>query len=591
MSPSEGFVFLQGISRKDSQVGALQAARRSGATLLLVAFGFSIFVNLLMLTGPLYMLQVYDRVLGSRSEETLVALSLLVGFLYGLMALLEFARGRVVARYAAQFQSKLDGLVFDASINAPSKPGEPPTSGLRDLETIQTTVASPVFLSFMDIPWSPIFIAGIFIFHPWLGWLAVAGGLLLLTITLLNQLLTYQKVQRAHGVSQGAQNMADQAHLASEVVRSQGMRAAVRTRWNERRTEALAERISSNDWTGSFTAFTKSFRLFLQSAMLGLGAYLVLQGQLTAGAMIAASILLGRALAPIEQALGQWATLQRARQSWHSLDALLAATPALLPPTPLPVPNAQMVVSGVSVFSELTKPPILRQVSLSVAPGQALGVVGKSGSGKSTLARTLVGLLPPAMGEVRLGGATLDQYDPDTLGLHIGYLPQSVKLLSGTVAENIARMGIDMDAAAVVDAAKRANAHEMILALPKGYDTYINGEHNILSGGQRQRIALARALYGDPVLLVLDEPNSALDSEGGDALNRTVKDFKERGKAVIVMTHRPLAISQCETLVILHNGAVLDTGPRDDVLGRQFKNANQINKVLKTQTSPPPAAE
>lgn len=245
--------------------------------LLLIAFGFSIFVNLLMLTGPLYMLQVYDRVLGSRSEETLVALSLLVAFLYGLMALLEFARGRIVARYAAQFQTKLDGLVFDASLNAPAKPGEPPTSGLRDLETIQTTVASPVFLSFMDIPWSPIFIAGIFLFHPWLGWLAVAGGVLLLTTTLLNQLLTYQKVQRAHGVAQGAQNMADQAHLASEVVRSQGMRAAVRTRWDAQRKEALVERISSNDWTGSFTAFTKSFRLFLQSAMLGLGAYLVLQ--------------------------------------------------------------------------------------------------------------------------------------------------------------------------------------------------------------------------------------------------------------------------------------------------------------------------
>lgn len=559
--------------------------------LLLIAFGFSIFVNLLMLTGPLYMLQVYDRVLGSRSEETLVALSLLVAFLYGLMALLEFARGRIVARYAAQFQTKLDGLVFDASLNAPAKPGEPPTSGLRDLETIQTTVASPVFLSFMDIPWSPIFIAGIFLFHPWLGWLAVAGGVLLLTTTLLNQLLTYQKVQRAHGVAQGAQNMADQAHLASEVVRSQGMRAAVRTRWDAQRKEALVERISSNDWTGSFTAFTKSFRLFLQSAMLGLGAYLVLQGQLTAGAMIAASILLGRALAPIEQALGQWSLLQRARQAWLSLDKLLAATPAAAAPTPLPIPEAHVKVSGVSVLSELSKPPILRQVSLSVAPGQALGVVGKSGSGKSTLARTLVGLIPPAIGEVRLGGATLDQYDPDTLGQHIGYLPQSVRLLSGTVAENIARMDIDFDAAAVVDAAKRANAHDMILALPMGYDTYLDGEHNILSGGQRQRIALARALFGDPVLLVLDEPNSALDSEGGDALNRTVKDFKDGGKAVIVMTHRPLAISQCETLVILHNGAVLDTGPRDDVLGRQFKNANKISKVIRPKSSPQPAAE
>ncbi|MEM1114855.1 MAG: type I secretion system permease/ATPase, partial [Pseudomonadota bacterium] len=477
------------------------------------------------------------------------------------------------------------------SINSAVKPDEVPSSSLHDLETIQTTVSSPVFLSFMDIPWSPIFIAGIFIFHPWLGWLAMAGGLLLLILTLLNQLVTYQKVQRAHGVSQAAQNMAEQAHLASEVVRSQGMRSAVRTRWNERRTEALTERISSNDWTGSFTAFTKSFRLFLQSAMLGLGAYLVLQGELTAGAMIAASILLGRALAPIEQALGQWPALQLARQAWHALDKLLASTPAKRQATPLPVPEARLTVAGVSILSEITKPPILRQVSLSVAPGQALGVIGKSGSGKSTLARTLVGLLPPAMGEVRLGGATLDQYDPDRLGQHIGYLPQSVKLLSGTVAENIARMDTDFDAAAVVDAAKRANAHDMILAFPKGYDTYINGEHNILSGGQRQRIALARALYGDPVLLVLDEPNSALDSEGGDALNRTVQDFKDRGKAVVVMTHRPLAISQCETLIILNNGAVVDSGPRDEVLGRQFKNANQINKVIRSKPGSKPAAE
>lgn len=544
-----------------------------------------------MLTGPLYMLQVYDRVLGSRSEETLVALSLLVAFLYGLMALLEFARGRVVARYAAQFQSKMDGVVFDASLNAPAKPGEPPTSGLRDLETIQTTVASPVFLAFMDIPWSPIFIAAIFIFHPWLGWLAVAGGLLLLTISMLNQLLTHQKVRRAHGKSQGAQNMADQAHLASEVVRSQGMRAAMRARWVEARKDALVERISSNDWTGSFTAFTKSFRLFLQSAMLGLGAYLVLQGQLTAGAMIAASILLGRALAPIEQALGQWSLLQRARQAWQALDALLAATPAAKPLTPLPVPEARMTVSGVSVFSDISKPPVLRQVSLAVGPGEALGVVGKSGSGKSTLARTLVGLLSPATGEVRLGGATLDQYDSDTLGRHIGYLPQSVTLLSGTVAENIARMAVNFDPVAVVDAAKRANAHEMILGLPDGYDTFINGDDNVLSGGQRQRIALARALYGDPVVLVLDEPNSALDSEGGDALNRTVQDFKEQGKAVIVMTHRPLAISHCDTLVILKSGAVRDAGPRDEVLSRQIKNADQITKVIKPASSPRPAAE
>lgn len=579
------------VAREESQVVALASARRAGSTLLVVAFIFSIFVNLLMLTGPLYMLQVYDRVLGSRSEETLVALSLLVGFLYGLMALLEYARGRVVARYAARFQTQLDPLVFDASINAPAKAGAPPSTGLRDLEAIQTTVASPVFLALMDIPWSPIFIVGIFIFHPWLGWLAVAGGCALLFLTLLNQVLTYQKVQRAHGVSQAAQNMADQAHLASEVIRSQGMRANVRARWRIRRDEALAERISSNDWTGTFTSFTKAFRLFLQSAMLGLGAYLVLQGQLTAGAMIAGSILLGRALAPIEQTLGQWSTLQRARQGWNSLDELLSGAPAKLPPTPLPTPEAHMSLSGVTVFSDITKPPLLRQISLAVAPGTALGVIGKSGSGKSTLARTIVGLHPAGTGEVRLGGATLDQYDPDVLGQHIGYLPQSVVLMSGTVAENIARMRPDFDPEAVVDAAKRANAHQMILALPDGYDTFINADDNTLSGGQRQRIALARALFGDPVLLVLDEPNSALDVDGSEALNRTVQDFKDRGKAVIVMTHRPLAISKCDNLVILQSGAVRDAGPRDEVLGRQFKNANQINKVIAEKSSPRPAAE
>ncbi len=559
-----------------TQAQALRAARNQGKSLIWVSFIFSIFVNLLMLTGPLFMLQVYDRVLGSRSEETLAALFVLVAFLYLMMSVLEFARGRLMARFGAKFQSSMDPLVFDAALTGDATPGVSKTANLRDLESIQSVFASPVILALMDLPWSPLFVAGIFLFHPMLGWLAVAGALALLILTVVNQLVTHAKVQRANGIAEQAQNMADQAQNASEVVRSQGMRAAIRTRWGQQRNAALTEKISSSDWTGSFTSFTKSFRLFLQSAMLGVGAYFVLQGEMTAGAMIAGSILLGRALQPIEQSLGQWSAIQRARQAWVSLNEALGKLDFPEQPTPLPVPEPRVELENVTYFHEITKPPLLKQISFSVAPGTAVGVIGKSGSGKTTLARALLGLLPLATGQIRLGGAALEQYDPDVLGNHIGYLPQSVRMLSGTVAENIARMSLNADPQRIVAAAQAANAHEMITALPQGYDTYIDGDANILSGGQNQRIALARALYADPQVLILDEPNSALDIAGAEALNRTIAAFKAAGRAVIVMTHRPMAISQCDQLIILKDGAVHDMGPRDEIAKRHFRNANQV---------------
>ncbi|MGB7243718.1 MAG: type I secretion system permease/ATPase [Sulfitobacter sp.] len=560
----------------------LRAAQRSGRALIFWAIIFSIFVNLLMLTGPLYMLQVYDRVLSSQSVETLIALSILVTGLFVLMAVLDFARGRVMARVGARFQTAMDGRVFEATLRRSTNPQDQAVSGavLRDLDSVQAFLGSPLLLALMDVPWTPLFVAAIFLFHPMLGWLAVAGASVLIVFALLNQILTARRVRQSQIALQGAHSFADQARAGSEIILAQGMRSTIRDRWLLRRNDGLRKSIGANDWTGSLTSLTKSFRMFLQSAMLGLGAFYVLKGEMTPGSMIAGTILLGRALAPIEQSMGQWPLLQRARAGWQALSDYLAKVPPMVERTQLPVPEARLKVLGLTVVPPGGKVPTLRALSFELQPGKALGVIGRSGSGKSTLARTLLGYWQPAAGEVRLGGATLDQYDPERLGQHIGYLPQSVTLFSGTVAENIARMSQTPDAEAVVAAARRSNAHDMITQLPDGYDTVLNGNENQLSGGQRQRIALARALYGDPVLLILDEPNSALDSDGSEALNFAVRGFKKAGHSVIIMTHRPIAIAECDTLMVVENGIIASMGPRDEVMDKMLKNAGNVKKSL-----------
>ncbi len=560
----------------------LRTVRNQGITFLALAFLFSIFVNLLMLTGPLFMLQVYDRVLSSRAVETLTALFILVALLYALMAMLDFARGRIVARFGARFQSKLDERVFDATLRRSLNPQarSAPATALRDLESIQNLCSSPVLLAVMDIPWTPVFLAAIFIFHPLLGWLAVAGGGLLIVIALLNQGLTRRKVAEAQAASARANSFSEHARQAAEVVRSQGMQQDVTLRWMNQRTDALRQTIAASDWTGSFTSLTKSLRLFLQSAMLALGAWLVLQNELSPGAMIAGSILLGRALAPVEQAVGQWSMIEKARTAWTSLNQFLDQTPPEPNRTKLPTPEARLAAKALTVIPPGAAAPTLRNVTLNLEPGTALGVIGKSGSGKTTLAKALLGLWHPAAGEIRLGGATLDQYDPTDLGQHIGYLPQQVTLFNGSVAENIARMSQNPDPQAVVEAAKKANAHELILSLEKGYDTFLEGNDSQLSGGQKQRIALARALYGDPVLLILDEPNSALDADGTEALNAAVRGLKEAGKAAIIMTHRPQAISECDTLAVVEQGQLVKFGTRDEVLNAMVQNAGAIKRNL-----------
>ncbi len=546
---------------------------------LYFAFVFSVFVNILMLTGPLFMLQVYDRVLGSRSEETLVALLVLVIGLYGLMWLLDFARTRLLARYGARFQSELDESVFEAQIGQGMRSPEA-QSASRDLEAVQGFYASPALPAIMDAPFTPLFVGVIFVFHPWLGWFAVAGALVLIAITTLNQVLTSRRVAKAQQTVEAAHRFADNARRASELIRSQGMLSPVAARFMDRRVAALQENMAAVDWTGAFSTFTKAFRLSLQSLVLALGAWLVLRGEITAGAMIAASILLGRALAPIEQIIGRWPQIARARQARASLAKFLSETPELPNRTRLPRPNGNLDVKGITVTTSPGSPPVLYNVAFSLEPGEALGVIGRSGSGKTTIAKTILGLVQPNIGEVRLGGALISHYSPDELGAHVGYLPQDPMLITGTIAENIARMALEPNSEMVVAAAQKAKAHELILSLPDGYETRIEDNQIGLSGGQRQRIALARALYGDPVLLVLDEPNSALDQEGSEALNAAIRTMKTEGRSVVIMTHRPVAISECDRLLVVESGQVKALGPRDEVIKSMMKNASDIQRSM-----------
>ena len=556
-------------------------ARRESKHLFWVAFVFSIFVNLLMLTGPLYMLQVYDRVLGSRSEATLIALSILVVFLYLMMGVLDYARGRVLARIGARFQDKLDRRVFSAMLLKSNLAPDPQDtkSGLRDLEAVQTLLSSPVLLALFDMPWTPLFLAAIFLFHPWLGIMALVGGAILIVLTLINQSMTRKPQLEANIKQLQSNRLSDEIMEETEVIQGLGMRDASFNRWQTVRAEALKNSVTKNDISGTITSSTKTLRMLLQSAMLGLGAYLVLQNEMTAGAMIAGSILLGRALAPIELAIGQWALVQRASTGWDSLQKLLTEVGEFAPRTPLPRPKALLMADQLTVIPPGEKQATLRMISFELKPGQAMGVIGPSGAGKSTLAKALTGIWPAAGGKIRLDGAALNQYDPDILGRHIGYLPQKVTLFDGTIGENIARLDPSADPGKVVECAKKAAAHELILKQPQGYDTPVSAARGRLSGGEMQRIGLARALFGDPVILVLDEPNANLDNEGSNALNQAISNMKAEGCSVIIMAHRPSAIQECETLLVIEGGMRRAFGPRDEVLRETVANHEKIAKA------------
>ncbi|WP_253944491.1 type I secretion system permease/ATPase [Pseudogemmobacter hezensis] len=575
----------QGVQQGQRELSSIRSLSRRA---LLAAFVFSVFANLLMLTSPLYMLQIYDRVLMSRSEPTLVALSLLMVFLFVIMGLLDLARSRILARIGARFQEALDQRVLSASFRrlalVPSDVEA--RSAQQDLETIARFWASPLLQGLLDLPWTPIFIAVLFVFHAWLGWFAVAAVLVLFVLALINQRRTEDITREATTAGFIADRQAENLKSESELVRSLGMSGSAFARWYHLRRRALVRGMELSDRAGGYTVLTKTLRVFLQSAILGLGAWLVLQNTLSPGAMIAGSILLGRALQPIEVAVGQWPMLTRSRAARDRLAKLLSDVPPEAARTQLPRPAGRVEVTGLMVVPPGDTRPVLRGVSFRVEPGQAIGVIGLSGSGKSSLARALCGVWQPVAGTVRLDGATLDQYDPDTLGSYIGYLPQRVSLFDGTIAENIARLDEQADPEKIVAAAKKAAVHDLILHLPKGYDTPVTSIGGQLSGGQIQRIGLARAFYGDPVILVLDEPNSNLDNDGSLALNHAIRHAKAAGCAVFIMAHRPAAIQECELLLLMKDGAVQNFGPRDQVLRETVRNAGEINRAAQPGNGP-----
>ncbi|WP_323041292.1 type I secretion system permease/ATPase [Gemmobacter sp.] len=567
-----------------SGLSELRDVRRELRGIIITVGIFSLFMNALMLTGPLFMLQTYDRVLSARSESTLLALVVLMAFMFSMMGLLDWARGRLLTRMGAQFQARLDRRVFNAILKrsvSDQQIDEKTGSGqqLKDLEAINRFYASPVFASLFDAPWTPVFLIGLGYFHPWIGGFAVAGGILLAISAVLNQLMTRTSSVKAAVSGFVSDRYADQLRDEAETIRSLGMQSNAFEKWAKSRQRALELSVRSTDTGGSFSTVSRVFRLFLQSAMLGLGAWLVLRGEIAPGVMIASSILMGRALQPVETLINQWPMVQRSKRAWDNLTALLSEVPEDRPTVQLPRPRAKLEVQGISVMPPKGKVPTLRQVSFAIGPGEAVGVIGPSGAGKSTLARALTGVWPLSAGKIRLDGAPLDQYDPERLAEYIGYLPQRVSLFDGTIAENIARLAQTFDSARVIEAARNAAAHDMILKLPEGYNTPIHSAGTQLSGGQIQRIGLARALYGNPVLLVLDEPNSNLDNEGSLALNRAITMMKQAGNAVLIMAHRPSAIKECDKLLVLEDGTRKAWGPREQVMSDMLANVQVIRKT------------
>lgn len=535
---------------------------RSRAALMSVAL-FSAFVNLLMLTGPLFSIQVYDRVLASRSRETLIALVLLAGFLFAILFLLDATRAWLMTRVAARVQSGLDGRLFDLVL---SKPGPADIGPLRDLEAVQRALGGPVLLAVMDLPWTPIFLLAIFALHPLLGILALIGGAVLLGLSWVQGRLLSRCAADATSGANATDLFARQHAGADGSVRALGMGAGALARWDALRQRALRASVTLADGMALAGSAGRVLRLFLQSAMLALGAWLVMDGQISGGAMFAASILMGRALAPVEGLIAGWPAARRGLSGWRALSGLLKVASQVGTRLALPAPSHEVAVEGLTLTPPGAPRAAVQSVSFRLSAGQVLGIVGPSGSGKSTLIRAITGIWSAPDGGIRFDGAALDQYAPDVLGRAMGYLPQSVRLFEGTVAENIARLDQNPASEKVMAAARAAALHELIVRLPNGYDTALSAADTGLSGGQVQRIGLARALYGAPWLLVLDEPETGLDADGQAALIRAIRAHRARGGSVILSAHRMQLLRDCDLILALDDGRCRAFGPRDEVL-------------------------
>jgi PrtD family type I secretion system ABC transporter len=530
---------------------------------------FSFFINMLMLTAPLYMLQIYDRVLSSRSVETLVALTVLAASMLLVMGLLDFVRSRILVRTSAQIDRNLGPRVFEAIFRQSLiEPNTNRGQALRDADTVRQFLAGPGPFAFFDTPWMPLYLLVIFLFHPILGYVALAGAVVLLVLAVLNEVLTRDSLQRASQEISTANAVAAAGLRNADAIGAMGMLWPILNKWRYQHERGIALQGRASDSAGTITAVSKAVRIFLQVAILGAGASLAIKQLITPGTMIAASIIMSRALAPAEQAIGHWRGFVAMRAAYNRLNYLLECHRVGENPLPLPAPKGHLTVESLVAAPPGAPKPVLRNISFSLSPGEALGVIGPSASGKTTLARLLLGVWTPISGTVRLDGAEVSAWPSDRLGQYLGYLPQDIELFDGSVADNICRFAEDADPEAIVRAAKGADVHGLILNLPRGYETRVGEGGATLSGGQRQRIGLARALYGDPVLVVLDEPNANLDAAGDAALTRAILGLKQHGATVIVMAHRPSAIAAVDKLLILRDGQVQDFGSRKEVFAR-----------------------
>lgn len=539
---------------------------------------FSFFINALMLVPAIYMLQVYDRVLVSRNEMTLYMLTLIVLGFYVLMAGLEWLRSRLMVQAGLRLDAELNDKVLSAAFRQNLRQSSASADqSLGDMGTVRQFLTGNGLFSFFDAPWSPLFIAVIFLLHPLLGLVSLAGALILLGLALLTEHRTQKPLAAANAAGIAANQFATNSFRNAEVIEAMGMFPSLRMRWYALHGKMIALQAVASDRAGSISAITRFTRISLQSLILGFGALLVIDGKITPGAMIAASILMGRALAPVEQAIGAWKQLVSARSAYGRLKKLLGEFQPDEPHISLPPPSGEIRVENVIAAAPGGSVPILKGISLVIPKGAVVGIIGPSGSGKSTLARLLVGIWGAVGGKVRLDGADVYTWNKAELGPWIGYLPQDVELFEGSVAENIARFG-ELDSEAIVRAATRAGVHDMILHLPAGYDTPIGNAGCALSGGQRQRIALARALYGDPAVVVLDEPNSNLDEIGEVALVNAVKQLKAEGKTIVLITHRTSVLSVIDRLLVLRDGQVQGYGPPAEVLAALNLAAQQAKQ-------------
>lgn len=534
---------------------------------LVSLFIVSLMSNLLMLTGPLFMLQVYDRVLASQSLPTLTVLTILVCALYAFYAFIEALRARMATRFGNLIERSIGHRLLAAAVHLRLISGGPVNADpIRDGDTLRQFVSGSGPMALMDLPWLPVYLAVVFMFHPLLGWFAAAGALAITLLMIVNEAIARRPSTEVNAAASLRQRQGEDVRGNAESVVAMGMLADMQQRWQISTARLLDVQRLAADRAAFFSSVTKGLRFLLQSAVLALGAYLVIQGEMTGGLMIAASVVTSRALAPVEQIVGQWRSFVGARQAYARIRKVLSALPLQERDTRLPLPRSSLSVRQLATGPQGAKTTPLAGVSFDLSAGDGVGVLGPSGSGKSSLARALVGVWPTLVGEMRLDGALLSHYDGSQVGTIIGYLPQRVELFQGTVAQNIARFRPEATSEQIIEAAKAANIHDLINAMPNGYDTPVGEQGDLLSAGQRQRVGLARALFGQPFLVVLDEPNSNLDAEGDAALSDAIHQVRERGGIVVVVAHRPSAIAAVDKLLFLKAGRQVAFGPKHEVL-------------------------